>query len=125
MSHDIVADALNQVMNAKKAGKKQLEISRYSKFLMEILDIARKMDYLDYKVDSKEKKMTIEIKKLNTCKVIKPRFNVGIDNLDKYLRRYLPAKNFGFIIISTSKGLMTSNEAYEKNIGGSLIAYFY
>ena len=99
MSHDIVADALNQVMNAKKAGKKELIIERYSKFLMQILDISKKLGYLDYKLDSKEKKMTIEIKNLNQCKAIKPRFNVGIEGLEKYLRRYLPAKNFGIIII--------------------------
>jgi ribosomal protein S8 len=31
----------------------------------------------------------------------------------------------GFVIISTNQGLMTHQTAEEKNIGGSVIAYFY
>jgi len=124
MSQDIISDVLNQIMNAKKAGKSELVTGRYSKFLIEILGIAKKEGYMDYKID-KEKKLIIEIKNLNKCKAIKPRFYVTVDKIEKYMRRYLPAKNFGIIIISTSKGLMTQKEAYEKNIGGSLIAYFY
>jgi len=31
----------------------------------------------------------------------------------------------GILIISTNKGLITHNEAFEEKIGGCLIAYFY
>ena len=48
-----------------------------------------------------------------------------MDEIDKYVRRFLPSRDFGFIIVSTSKGLMTHEEAIEKNIGGSLIAYIF
>jgi ribosomal protein S8 len=123
MSQDIVADVLNMIMNRKKAGKSELELSRYSKLLLKVLDIAKKEGYLDYKIDNK--KLKIEIKNLNKCKAIKPRFNVQVEEIDKYMRRFLPARGFGILLISTSKGLMTQEEAYEKNIGGSLIAYFY
>ena len=123
MSHDIVADCLNMVMNVKKAGKSELELSRYSKLLFKVLDIAKKNGYLDYKMDNK--KLKIEIKKLNRCKAIKPRFYVQVEGIEKYMRRFLPARGFGILLISTSKGLLTQEEAYGKNIGGSLIAYFY
>ncbi len=43
----------------------------------------------------------------------------------KYARRYLPARDMGVLILSTSQGLMTHHAALEKNIGGSLIAYVY
>jgi len=123
MSHDIVSDCLNMIMNAKKARKNQLEVNRYSKFLIKVLDIAKKSRYLDYNIE--ENKLSIKIKELNECRAIKPRFNATLDEIEKYMRRFLPARNFGIVIISTSKGLMTHKEAYDKNIGGSLIAYFY
>ncbi len=125
MSHDIVADTLNQIMNAKKAGKSELETSRYSKFLIKVLEIAKKHGYLDFDLRENEKKLKIKILKLNECKAIKPRFYAQVEEIDKYMRRYLPARDFGFLILSTSKGLITHDEAYEKNTGGSLIACFY
>ncbi len=125
MSQDIISDVLNEIMNAKKARKTEIETSRYSKFLIEILKIAKNHGYLDFKLDEKSKKLDIKIKKLNECRTIKPRFNVQIEDIEKYVRRFLPARDFGIIIISTSKGLMTQAEAYENKIGGSLIAYLY
>ena len=50
---------------------------------------------------------------------------VTVPEIDKYIKRYLPSKDLGIIIISTSQGLMTHQTAIEKNIGGSLLAYFY
>ena len=47
------------------------------------------------------------------------------DEVIKYIKRYLPSRNYGIIIISTNQGLMTHKEALEKGIGGSLIAFFY
>lgn len=124
MSQDIVVDALNQIMNMKKAKKTDVRIKKYSNFLLQILDLIKKLGYLDYKFEGKELK--IEIKdKFNECRAIKPRYNVPIDRIERYVRRFLPARGFGFIIISTNKGLMTHDEALEQNMGGSLIAYVF
>ncbi|MEK6820316.1 MAG: 30S ribosomal protein S8 [Nanoarchaeota archaeon] len=125
MSQDVVADALNEIMNIKRAGKNELEVDRYSGFLVDVLKVAKNRGYIDYSLDEKNKKLKIKIIRLNKCLAIKPRFNVSIDKLERYIRRFLPARGFGIIIISTSAGLLTQEEAYEKNIGGSLIAYFY
>ena len=123
MSHDIVSDALNMIMNAKKAGKTELYIIRHSKFLMQVLDIAKKYEYLDYKIE--DKKIKVWMKELSECRVIKPRYNVTVKEIEKYVRRYMPARDFGIIIVSTSSGLLTHKEAEDKNLGGSLIAFFY
>jgi small subunit ribosomal protein S8 len=37
----------------------------------------------------------------------------------------LPARNFGFLILTTSDGILTHVEARERGIGGKLIAYCY
>ena len=78
-----------------------------------------------YKINSKEKSIEITIGELFECKAIKPRFSVNKDQIEKYRRRYLPARNLGIMIISTNKGLVTHEEAQKEQIGGCLIAYFY
>jgi len=122
---DTISDRLNQIMMAMNAGKKNFEMYS-SKFLVKVLEIMKKNGYIDYKLkDDKFQKVVIEIKLLNECRSIRPRFYVKKDELDRYIRRFLPSRGFGVIIISTSKGLMTHNEALEKGIGGSLIAYCF
>ncbi len=123
MSQDIVADALNRIMNAKRAKKSELIIKNHSKLLRNILDIAKKAGILDYNVQGT--KIKVEINNLNEIKAVKPRYTVSVKSINKYVRRFLPAKNFGFVIISTNKGLMKHYEAKEKNLGGSVIAYMF
>lgn len=123
MSQDIISDVLNQIMNAKRARKESINIERYSKLLLKILDIMKNYGYIDYEL--KEEKLKISIKELSECKSIKPRYTVGKRELDKYVRRFLPARNFGYVVVSTSRGLMTHQEAQTTEIGGSLVAYFY
>jgi small subunit ribosomal protein S8 len=48
-----------------------------------------------------------------------------LHEFDKFEKRYLPARGFGIIIVSTNKGIMTLEEAKEKRIGGRLLAYCY
>jgi len=124
MSQDVVADGLNQVMNAKRTKKNSVNLKIYSKVLLNILAIGKLRGYIkDYKTN--ESGLYVEFGKLNSCKAIKPRYVVKAKGIDKYVRRYLPARNLGVLIISTSQGLMTHQTAIAKNLGGSVIAYFY
>jgi len=124
MSQDVVADALNQIMNAKRANKTSLELNHSSKLLISVLALAKLKGYVkDYKLVKKILK--IEIGKLNSCMAVKPRYTIRQDNMEKYESRYLPAKGFGILVISTPQGIMTNHTVREKNTGGSLIAYMY
>ncbi len=126
MSQDIVADALNMIQNAKKAKKETITISRISNLLVEVLKIMKQKGAIaKYKFNAKEKSIIATIGELSECKAIKPRFSVNKSQIEKYRRRYLPARNFGTLIISTNNGLMTHEEAQEEQTGGCLIAYFY
>lgn len=125
MSQDTISDGLNMIMNAKRAGKSSVVVKRYSKVLVEILDIMKSAGVIDYKIDTEKREILIDAKKLNKCQAIKPRFSANKKNMDKYIKRFLPARNVGLIIISTNKGMVLHREAKEKGIGGSLIAYFY
>lgn len=126
MSQDIVANGLNMLRNAKKAGKDSVKIKIISNLLIEILKIMKQKGTIKkYKIDSKDKFVEVVLGDLSECKAIKPRFSVSANQIEKYRRRYLPARDLGTMIVSTNKGLMTHDEAQEENIGGCLIAYFY
>lgn len=126
MSHDIVADALNMMRNAKKAKKEVIKVKIISNLLIEILKIMKQKGAIKkYKIDAKGKSIDVTLGSLTECKSIKPRFSCTNEQIEKYRRRYLPARNLGTLIVSTNKGLMTHEEADEENAGGCLIAYFY
>ena len=126
MSQDIVADALNMIQNAKKAKKEEIVVKRISNLLIEVLKIMKQEGAIKkYKINSKDNSLKIFIGNVSKCNAIKPRFSVNVDQIEKYRRRYLPARNIGTLIISTNKGLVTYQEANNEKIGGCLIAYFY
>lgn len=126
MSQDVVADGLNMIRNAKRAKEKVVTIKRISKLFIEILKIMKQKGVVErYKLDKSGKTAEITIGELIECKAIKPRFSVDKTDIEKYKRRYLPARNIGTMIISTNKGLMTHEEAEKEQTGGCLIAYFY
>jgi len=123
---DVLANLLNRIMNAKKAGKLSCTVRTISKFSLKVLDIMKKEGYIGYKVsEDKFPKVEVNFIELNFCKVIKPHFYVKKEGYEKYIRRFLPSRHLGIIIVSTNKGLMTHKEAIEKNLGGSLIAFSY
>ena len=126
MAQDTVADALNMIRNAKKAGRESVEIKIVSNLLIEILKIMRAKEAVKkYKIDTKKRSVEVTLGNFMDCKAIKPRFSVSKDGVEKYRKRYLPARNLGTMIVSTNKGLMTHEDAEENGMGGSLIAYFY
>ncbi|MBT3643078.1 30S ribosomal protein S8 [archaeon] len=125
MGQDIVADGLNQIMNIRRVEKREVLIRRYSKVLLNLFEMMKERGHIDYVVNEEEKTVTVTIKKINLCRAVKPRYNVDVAGIDRYLRRFLPSRKFGTLVISTNKGLMDSKESVKQNLGGSIIAYFY
>ena len=126
--NDSLSNVLSQILNCEKAKKKECIVKSNSSFIKKILEIMKENRYIgDFKEDD-ERGTHLKINllgKINKCGVIKPRFSVNKDQIERYEKRYLPAKDFGIIIISTNKGLMTHYISKEKRIGGKLIAYIY
>lgn len=126
MAHDVVADGLNMIKNARKAGRENVKVKVISNLLIEVLKIMKQSGAIrKYKINPKEKSVEVTIGELFDCKSIKPRFTVKKDDLETYRRRYLPSRKLGTLVISTNKGLMTYEEAEKERTGGCLIAYFY
>lgn len=129
MEHDLLARALSAIKNAEARGKSKVIVRPVSKLLKTILNLLKKESYIkDFKFIEDNKGGIFEIELagiINKIGVIKPRFSVKLDGYEKFEERYLPAKDFGRIIVSTPKGVMTHIEAKQKKLGGVLLAYVY
>ncbi len=129
MLNDTLANLLNNLHMASKTGKQESSTSPVSKVMLNVLEILQKNKYIgSFKVSENTKKKVVKVNligNLNKCGSIKPRFPVKINDFEKFEKRYLPAKDFGLILISTSQGIITHIEAKEKGIGGKLLAYVY
>lgn len=127
--NDPLANILSSIVNYEKTGKKELEVKISSKMIKKVLNLMKQHLYVgDYTSTKGVRGELLRINLLgniNKCGVIKPRFPVRKDEYEKFEKRFLPARGFGFLIVSTSKGLMIHEEAKEKNLGGRLIAYVY
>lgn len=126
---DPLADALTNIRNNELQVNDNCVISPASKLIGEVLSTMQKENYIDnfeYVEDNRGGKFLVSLDgNINKCGVIKPRHAVKKDEFEKFEKRYLPAKNFGILILTTSEGIMTHNEAKEKEIGGRLLAYMY
>ncbi|MBS3065373.1 MAG: 30S ribosomal protein S8 [DPANN group archaeon] len=129
MMHDVLADMLARIKNAQVKGKTELTAQPVSKLGLSILDILKVEGYIDsydYKDDKRGGVVTIKLNgKINGIGAVKPRYALKLDEFEKFEKRYLPAKDFGRLIISTSNGLLTHMEAKKKRKGGVLLAYVY
>jgi small subunit ribosomal protein S8 len=63
--------------------------------------------------------------RINRCGSISPRYSVPRTGYTRWERQFLPAVGVGILIVSTSQGVMSHNEAQEKGLGGRLIGYVY
>jgi small subunit ribosomal protein S8 len=127
--NDTLSAALSSVNNSERISRKEVVLFPVSKIIKEVLDVMNKEGYIgkyEEIQDSKGNRMKLNLLgKINKCGSIKPRFSVMLDEYEKFEKRFLPAKDFGILIISTNKGIMTNIQAKEKKIGGKLLAYCY
>ena len=124
---DPISDMITRIRNAQLRTLNTVSIPN-SKFRARILDVLKEEGYIsDYKPSSKEKNnkfLLVDLKYHNGIPVIKE-----ISRVSKPGRRiYSKAESIpkiqnglGIAIVSTSKGIMTDNDARLKKIGGEII----
>lgn len=128
-ANDTLSIALSKIGNAEKVGKRSCIVRPVSKVIKRVLHIMNEHDYIGDCEEVSDRRgglLNIHLTgSINKCGTIKPRFSTPLDQFEKWEKRYLPAKGFGILIISTPKGIMTHEEAKRNRVGGSLIAYCY
>lgn len=129
---DTLANALATIYNCEMRAKKEAIIMPASKLILSVLRVMQREGYVgefEYIDDGRWGKVKVQLLgRINKVGVIKPRLSVKYSDLAKmphWLRKYLPSREIGLLIISTPQGVMSHREALEKRTGGVLLAYVY
>ena len=124
-----LANALSTIMNHERLGRNECSSKPATKLVKTVLRIMNENGYIgSFKEmeDGRGNFLVVNLLgKINRCGVVSPRFSFTLAELPKYEKRFLPAKDFGILIVSTSEGLMTHQEAIKNNLGGRLVSYCY
>jgi len=123
---DPVANMLVAIKNGYLANKKSVKVP-YSKFKYQIAKVLEKAEKVS-SIKKEEKQLMINLAYADG----KPNIN-DIKRVSKLgLRVYIKKKNIkpvkggkGFYVISTPSGVMSSNEAIKKNLGGEVICLIW
>ncbi|MFW6435233.1 MAG: 30S ribosomal protein S8 [Halovenus sp.] len=127
--NDPLANALSAIDNAGNAGHLTQNVAPASKEIGSLLEVLYDRNYIDgfQRVDDgKAGHFEVELKgAINECGPVKPRYSAGAEEFEKWEKRYLPARDYGTLIVTTSHGVMSHYEARDQGIGGQVIAYVY
>ncbi|QEE15351.1 30S ribosomal protein S8 [Promethearchaeum syntrophicum] len=126
---DPLADACSCIKNAEIVCQSSVIINPRSKLIGTVLHILQANGYIgsfESIDDGRQGKFRVQLLgRINKIGVIKPRKPVKIKKIEIEEKNYLPAVNFGLILLSTSQGVMSHVEAKERHIGGRLLVYVY
>lgn len=128
---DPISDMLTRIRNAQRAGHKEVVVP-FSKLKMAIADILKRNGLVDFVNQEKVEKfnfirITLKYEKISSNKKVP--VITSIRRISKEGQRIYVARNeikkikggYGIAILSTSKGVMSGKEAYQKGIGGEYI----
>ncbi|KAK9703430.1 40S ribosomal protein S22 [Basidiobolus ranarum] len=125
----VLNDCLKNINNAEKRGKRQVLIRPSSKVIVKFLSVMQKHGYIgefEEIDDHRSGKIVIQLNgRLNKCGVISPRFNIKLTDVENWINQLLPSRQFGYIVLTTSAGIMDHEEARRKHTGGKILGYFY
>lgn len=126
---DTLANALITIYNNEVKGRRECVIYPASKLIANVLRVMQRAGYLgeiEFIDDGRAGKLRVQLLgRINKCGVIKPRFSVKRKEFELWESKYLPSREIGILIVSTSHGIMSHIEAKERGVGGVLLAYVY
>ncbi|MCW4008095.1 MAG: 30S ribosomal protein S8 [Candidatus Bathyarchaeota archaeon] len=126
---DTLANGLITIINNEVRNKRECVISPASKLLGRVLRIMQLNGYIgefEFIDDGRSGKFKVQLLgRINKCGAIKPRFPVKVSEFEQWEKKFLPSRDVGILVVSTSKGVISHREAEEKNLGGKLLAFVY
>ena len=129
MQQDPLADALTTIKNAEDTGKVECSLRPASKIIASVLTVFKENNYIEgfeYVDDGKSGFFNVNLLgNINKCGIVRPRYAVKLEDFESYEERFLPSRKMGFLVVTTSKGVMPHFEAKRQGIGGQILAYIY
>ena len=126
MSFDQIADMLSRIRNAQKAGKADVSMpaSRLKEAIAKVLYRQGYVSEVTAFSEGNKNFLRIALKYNNNQPVIQGIKRISRPGQRVYVgKKEIPqVKNgYGIVIISTSKGILTGEEARQKGIGGEVV----
>lgn len=129
MRQDLLNDTLLALRHADLRGQEKVRLTPASRLVGNVLGILREAGYIgEFSFQESGQGGAYEValtRRINSCGVVKPRLAVHVRDLERYESRFLPAQDFGLLILTTSRGVMSHSKARELGVGGKLLAYVY
>jgi len=126
---DPLSNALSTILNNELRNKRECIISPASKLIGQVLRVLQRNGYVgefEFIDDGRSGKFRVQLMgRINKCGAIRPRYATKISNLELWEKQFLPSREVGILIVSTSNGIMAHREVKEKRMGGRLLAYVY
>lgn len=125
----VLNDCLRSIVNAERKGQRQVLIRPSSKVVIKFLEVMMKHGYIgEFEVvdDRRSNKIVVELLgRINKCGVVTPRFDVALTDMERWIGTLLPSRQFGFLVLTTSDGIMDHEEARKKHVAGKILGFFY
>lgn len=126
---DTLANGLITIINNEMRNKRECIISPASKLLGRVLRIMQLNGFIgefEFIDDGRSGKFKVQLLgRINKCGAVRPRFPVKFDEFEIWEKKFLPSRDVGIMVVSTSQGVIAHKEAEEKNLGGRLLAFVY
>ena len=126
---DTLANGLTTIMNNEMRRKRECAINTASKLLGRVLRVMQLNGYIgefEFVDDGRSGKFRVQLLgRINKCGAIKPRIPVSSKEIENWEKRFLPSRDIGVLVVSTSQGVLSHREVKERKIGGRLLAFVY
>ena len=126
---DTLGNGLTTIINNEMRNKRECIISPSSKLLGKVLRVMQLNGYIgefEFIDDGRSGKFRVQLMgRINRCGAIRPRFPVKVDKFEQWEKKFLPSREVGLLVLSTSRGILSHREAKQKTIGGRLLAFVY
>ena len=127
--NDPVSAMLSNVLSCETRGRTECLIKPISTVIKKVLVVMKEEGYIgNFREieDGRGNMLKVDLLGvINKCGSIKPRYSVKKLSYEKFEKRYLPAKDIGILVVSTSQGIMPHIQAKKKGLGGKLLMYCY